>query len=62
MADFVMRSDGRKYLWDGKAYASSREAEDVRAAYVKDGFEVQVSQEGGTFLVYSRRVAAQQTA
>jgi hypothetical protein len=62
MPDFVKRFADKKYLWDGKEYSTSEEAQAVQAAYVKDGFEAQAVREGEKYLVYSRRVAAQQAA
>ncbi|MBI4677214.1 MAG: hypothetical protein HY748_06490 [Elusimicrobia bacterium] len=62
MPDFVKWFEGKKHMWDGKEYGSSQEAQSVQAGYAADGFEVQVVPEGGKFLVYSRRVAAEQAA
>jgi len=49
-------SDGKKFMWDGQLYATREEASTVREACQKDGFEVQLIEEGGTFLVYTRRI------
>ncbi|MBI5883021.1 MAG: hypothetical protein HZB91_07950 [Elusimicrobia bacterium] len=62
MADFVKLFDGKKYMWDGKEVPSSLDATDVEARYVHAGFEARVVGEGGGFLVYTRRVAAEQAA
>jgi hypothetical protein len=48
-------SDGKKFMWDGRPYATREEASTVREACQKDGFEVRVVEEGGKFLVYTRR-------
>ena len=48
-------SDGKKFMWDGRPYATSEEASTVRDACQSDGFEVRVIEEGGKFLVYTRR-------
>lgn len=48
-------SDGKKFMWDGRPYATREEAAAVREACQRDGFEVQVVEEGGKFLIYTRR-------
>jgi len=54
--------DGKKFLWDGGTYDSPAAAQEVMEGYAKDGFEVQMFEEDGHYLVYSRRVAAAQSA
>jgi hypothetical protein len=54
--------DGKKFMWDGATYDSKQQAYEVTVAYQSDGFETQLFEEDGQFLVYSRRVAAQQSA
>jgi hypothetical protein len=49
-------SDGKKFMWDGRPYATREEASTVRDACENNGFEVRVVEEGGRFLVYTRRV------
>ena len=48
-------SDSKKFMWDGRPYSTREEASTVREACQKDGFEVQVVEEDGKFLVYTRR-------
>ena len=48
--------DGRKFMQDGKVYASREEAEKAMESYRSNGFEVRLLEEGGNFLVFSRRV------
>jgi len=48
-------SDGKKFMWDGRLYTTREEASTMREACQKDGFEVRVIEEGGKFLVYTRR-------
>ena len=48
--------DGKKFMWDGKLYETEREVLQVQEAYRHDNFELQVVEEEGKFLVYSRRV------
>ncbi len=52
--------DGKKFMWDGGTYDSSEAAQQVMEDYAKDGFEVQMVEEAGQYLVYSRRVATVQ--
>jgi len=54
--------DGKKFLWDGRTYESPAAAQEVMEGYAKDGFEVQMFEDDGHYLVYSRRVAAAQSA
>jgi hypothetical protein len=54
--------DGKKFMWDGLTYDSKQKAYEVTVAYQSDGFDAQLFEEDGQFLVYSRRVAAEQKA
>jgi alpha-beta hydrolase superfamily lysophospholipase len=54
--------DGKKFLWNGGTYDSPAAAQEVMEGYAKEGFEVQMFEEDGHYLVYSRRVAAAQSA
>jgi hypothetical protein len=54
--------EGKKFMWDGLTYDSKQKAYEVTVAYQSDGFETQLFEEDGHFLVYSRRVAAEQKA
>ncbi len=51
--------EGKKFLWDGRTYASPAEAATARAGYERDGFETCLVEEEETFLVYTRRVVQQ---
>ncbi len=53
--------DGKKFLWDGASYDSQEQAAQTMEAYEKDGFEVRLFVEDNHYLVYSRRVATQQS-
>jgi hypothetical protein len=52
----AMISDGKKFMWNGRLYDSREEASHAREAYQNDNFEVRMVEEGGKFLVYTRRV------
>ncbi len=54
--------EGKKFMWDGKTYGTPEEARQVMEDYGKEGFEVQMFEEEGQYLVYSRRLAAAQAA
>jgi hypothetical protein len=48
--------DGKKFMWDGRSYASSEEALHAGEAYRNHNFETCVAEEEGQFLLYTRRV------
>ncbi|MFZ0796427.1 MAG: hypothetical protein WCA13_10405 [Terriglobales bacterium] len=50
-----MISDGKKFMWDGQVYDSREEAGRTAESYQKENFQIQMVEEGGKFLVYSRR-------
>jgi hypothetical protein len=54
--------DGKKFMWDGLTYDSKQKAYEVTVAYQSDGFETELFEEDGQFLVYSRRVSTVQSA
>jgi hypothetical protein len=45
-----------KFMQDGKVYSSKADAEKAMESYRNDGFDVRLLEEGGKFLVFSRRV------
>ncbi len=53
----VVFVDGRKFLWDGRAYESREAALAAGKAYEGDGFETHVRDDQGQHLVYTRRLA-----
>jgi hypothetical protein len=48
--------DGMKFMQDGKVYPSKEDAEKAMESYRSGGFDVRLLEEGGGFLVFSRRV------
>ncbi len=50
--------DGKKFLWDGKEYPAAAEAEAAAKEYAGNRFETQQLEEGGVYLVYTRRKAS----
>lgn len=49
--------DGKKFMWDGRLYASREEASETENAYRSDNFEVHRVEEDGKFLIYTRRTS-----
>lgn len=54
--------DGKKFMWEGKLYETREEALRLKEAYQNDNFEVRMREEGGRFLVYTRRVVKEVVA
>ena len=50
-----LMSDGKKFMWDGRLYATREEVSAVRETCQNDGFEVRLVEEDGKFLIYTRR-------
>lgn len=61
-AQLSYKIDGKKFLWDSVTYDSREAAQEAMKAYVQEGFEVELLEIEGQFLLYSRRVAAEQSA
>jgi hypothetical protein len=51
--------DGLKFMWDGKDYESSDEAEKVKQEYEKQNFETRTVEENGKVQIYTRRVVTE---
>jgi len=51
--------DGKKFMWDGKAYDVRKEAEEVGQKYRDDGFEVEMVEEEGQWFLFTRRVVTE---
>ena len=49
--------DNKKYMWDAKTYANEGDTLNIAAAYKKNGFDVQLINEEGKHLIYTRRLA-----
>jgi hypothetical protein len=52
----VLFVDRRKFMWDGEARDSRADAEAKKAECEAQGFETQIVEEEGNFLLYTRRV------
>lgn len=49
----------RKVMWDGVVYETEKEAQEVKKRYADDNFEVELVEEGGKYLLYTRRVVTE---
>ncbi len=58
----AQKIDGKKFLWDSVSYESREAAQKAMEAYEQEGFDAELIEIEGQFLVYSRRVAAVQSA
>ena len=59
MTDLTIRHDGKKFMWDKKAYVTEQEAEEKRKSYLKDDFEVVKLEDEGKYLLYTRRIVTE---
>jgi len=50
-----MSSDGKKFMWDGVVYDSKQDASRAAQSYQDENFQVHMVEDGGKFLVYTRR-------
>ena len=50
--------DDKKFMWDGRDYASLEEAEEPRRGYQAEGFETRIVEEDECVHVYTRRVVS----
>jgi hypothetical protein len=53
--NLAMISDGKKFMWDGQLYDNKEEASRAGESYQKENFLIRTVEEGGKFLVYTRR-------
>ena len=51
--------NGRKFMWDGKAYADEKEVKEISQKYQDDGFEVEMVEEGEEYFLFTRRVVTE---
>ncbi len=48
-------SDGKKFMWDGFLCDAKEDAARAGQSYQDNGFQIRIVEEGGKFLVYTRR-------
>jgi hypothetical protein len=53
--DFVSIGE-KKFMWDGVEFPSKEAVLDAMQTYKKNGFEVELLEEGDKLLLYTRRV------
>lgn len=59
MPDSSRIIDGKKFMWDNVVYETKKEAQDVEKKYREDGFEVELVEEEGKPLLYTRKVVTE---
>lgn len=59
MPDASKIINGRKVMWDGVEYETEEEAQDLKKTFEDDDFEVELVEEGGKYLLYTRRVVTE---
>ncbi|MGA2426130.1 MAG: hypothetical protein ABSG07_19160 [Terriglobales bacterium] len=53
--NLAISSDGKKFMWDGQLYDNREEASRAAESYQNENFQIQIVEEDGKFLVYTRR-------
>ena len=51
--------DKEKYMWDGAIYETEEEAKKKKAEYEENDFQVQLFEQEGKCLLYTRRVVTE---
>ena len=51
--------NGKKFMWDGKAYADEKERREIGQKYQDGGFEVELVEEEGQYFLFTRRVVTE---
>jgi hypothetical protein len=54
--DLATLRDGKKFMWDGRVYDAREDAARASESYEAAGFETLLAEDGGKFLVYTRKV------
>ncbi|MFI5114685.1 MAG: hypothetical protein ACHP7J_06025 [Terriglobales bacterium] len=60
--DLAIISDGKKFMWDGQLYDNKEDASRAGQAYQNENFQIEMVEEGGKFLVYTRRTVKEWVA
>jgi len=55
-------SDGKKFMWDGQIYDNNDDAARAGESYRNENFQIRIVEEGGKFLVYTRRTVKEWAA
>ena len=59
MPDVSKMINSKKFMWDGVVYESEKEARDTMKKYQDDNFEVEMKEEEGKHLLYTRRLVTE---
>jgi hypothetical protein len=59
MPDISKMINSKKFMWDGVVYESEKEAQDTMKKYKEDNFEVEMKEEEGKYLLYTRRLVTE---
>jgi hypothetical protein len=59
MPDVSKMINSKKFMWDGVVYESEKEAQDTMNKYKEDNFEVEMKEEEGKHLLYTRRLVTE---
>ncbi len=59
MPDVSKIINSKKFMWDGVVYESEKEAQDTMKKYKEDNFEVEMKEEEGKHLLYTRRLVTE---
>ncbi len=51
--------NGKKFMWDGKAYTDEKETGEIRRKYKDDGFEAELVKEENQYFLFTRRVVTE---
>jgi len=55
----VKHLENEKYMWDGAIYDTEEEAENKKTEYQEKDFQVQLFEQEGKYLLYTRRVVTE---
>ena len=53
--ELARRFEGKKFMWDGKAYPDEQQAREAAQKYQADGFAATLFSEDNRFYVFTRR-------
>jgi len=59
MPDISKMINSKKFMWDGVVYESEKEAQDTMKKYKEKNFEVEMKEEEGKHLLYTRRLVTE---
>ncbi len=59
MPDVSKMINSKKFMWDGVVYESEKEAQDTMQKYKDDNFDVEMKEEEGKHLLYTRRLVTE---